>query len=95
MNRFKGFANYGVLAHEKETVFTASNASGSAVTSDEVEITLPDGWETAENCAGELLICGPAGDFLANQILASQNDKPMLRWYDGQWHTVPLIWNKI
>ena len=95
MNKFKGFANYGVLAHEKETVFTACNAASQAVTSDEIEIMLPDGWEIAENQAEELLICGPAGDFLANEILRSRGDKPMLHWYDGQWHTIPLEWNEI
>ena len=95
MREFKGYANYGVLTREKETVFTALNPAGQAVTCEEIEITLPEGWEAAKNQCGELLICGPAADFLANQVLASQNDKPMLRWFDGQWHTVPLEWKKL
>lgn len=95
MKEFKGFANYGVLAHEKETIFTADNAASQAVTSEEIKIMLPEGWETARNNFDELLICGPAGDFLANEILVSKNDQPQLRWFDGQWHTVSLEWRKL
>ena len=95
MKKFKGFANYEVPAHEKEIVFTASNAAGRAAKSEEIEITLPDDWETEKNQFGELLICGPVGDFLASKILASQNDKPVLMWHDGNWHMVPLVWSKI
>ena len=84
MTTIKAFANYGVLAHEKQTIFTVSNKHPHATVSEEVEITLPDNWEVSENTYGDLLIDTPEGiTYMADEIISSWGDKPALIWYDG------------
>ena len=39
----KGYANYGVLAHEKQIIFTAYNPDAHADYAEEVEYTIPEG----------------------------------------------------
>lgn len=53
---FKGYANYGVLGHKGQTIYTAFNPEATADFSEEVIFTAPKNWETAENEAGELLL---------------------------------------
>lgn len=96
MDTVRGYANYGVLAHEKQIIFTAGRPHAQATTSDEVEITLPDGWSAEENKIGGLMICGPAGDYLADEILSSWGDAPVLSWFDGESsHRVELQWRSL
>lgn len=59
MTKINGYANYGVLAHEKQIRFTISAPHPHATVSDRVEITIPDGWEVAENNFGDVLIISP------------------------------------
>lgn len=81
----KGYANYGVLAHEKQTIFTVANEHGSATVSDKIEITIPDGWSISENQMGDLLINSPEGQtYLASEIVGSWGDNPVLRWHNGE-----------
>ena len=81
----KGYANYGVLAHEKQIIFTAYNPDAHADYADEVEYTIPEGWETAENEAGELLLTLDGKTYyLVHELLSSQGDKPVFVWYDGR-----------
>lgn len=95
-NTIKGFANYGVLAHEKQTIFTISNPHGRATASEAVEITLPDGWEVGESVTEGQLITGPAGTYGADDIIDSWRDQPVLSWYDGQQeHRIALEWKTI
>ena len=57
----KGYANYGVLAHEKQTIFTVAAPHPRTKVAEKVEITIPDGWEVSENATGEKLIGTPDG----------------------------------
>ena len=40
MGKIKGYANYGVLAHEKQVIFTATSKHPHADVSEEVEMEL-------------------------------------------------------
>lgn len=97
METIKGYANYGVLSHEKQTIFTAGEKNTYAKVSEEIEITLPDGWTGSENQMGETLITSPNGEvYKANEILSSWGDNPVLSWYDGKTnHRITLEWKTI
>lgn len=90
------YASYGVLAHEKLPVYTVSRPASDIY--DTYTAILPEGWKTAENDAGELLIEAPDGTLhLANQLISNDGDKCVLRWYEGlAKRTVPVEFvNKI
>lgn len=97
MTTIKGYANYGVLAHEKRTIFTVSTPDATATVNEEIEITLPDGWEASENNFGETLINTPEGEtYIASDIISSWGDNPALSWYDGSnSHRITLEWRSL
>jgi hypothetical protein len=85
MNTIKGFANYGVLAHEYQVKFTAEGPHYHATASEEVEITLPEGFTAHTNDFGATLIEIPDGTtYTVDEILSSFGDVPVMAWYDGQ-----------
>lgn len=90
-----GYANYGVLAHEKQCLFTAERPIAEA--NDKVEITLPEGWKTCEDITGGMLIESPdKKTFPAGEILESKKDEPYLVWNDAKgWHSEKLDWKEI
>lgn len=93
---FTGWANYGVLAHERRTIYTAGSPEATATFSEEVVFVVPEKWETAENEAGELLL-SPDGEtyYMPYQLLSYRDGKPCLRWFDGtQKHWVVLKYSK-
>ncbi len=64
--------------------------------SEEVEIALPDGWETSINEFKELLIDTPEGQtYRADEIVASWGNEPVLNWYDGSDHRIKLTWKTL
>ena len=96
MTTIKGFANYGVFAHEKQTIFTISGKHPHATVSEEIEITLPDKWEISKNEFEELLIDTPDGKtYMADEIISSWGDEPVLSWYDGENHRITLEWKTL
>ncbi len=97
MTKINGYANYGVLAHEKQIRFTISAPHPHATVSDRITITIPDGWEVSENEAWSLLITTPYGaTYAADDIISSYGDKPVLSWYDGtSSHRIALDWSTI
>lgn len=85
MKEIKGYVNYGVLAHEKQKIFTVSNPHIHAQVSDKIKIFIPADWQISENVFGEIIITGLDGvDYMADEILSSYDDFPVLAWYDGQ-----------
>lgn len=85
MATLKAYANYGTLAREKKTLYTVSNPSETATYSEEVEITLPEGFEVDENASGEQLVTTPDGNvFLASEVLGSYAGVPSITWYDSE-----------
>lgn len=83
--KIKGYANYGVLNHEKQTIFTYSNPHPHADVAEEVVITLPEGFVTSEDGLGSVFIAIPDGNtYTVSEILRSWGDHPVMEWYDGQ-----------
>lgn len=97
MEKIRGYANYGVLAHEKKPVFTISNTSAYTTVNEEIEITLPDNWGVCENNFGRKLIVNPDGEtYIADEIISSYGGNPALIWYDGEKeHRIILEWKEI
>ena len=79
----KVYKSYGVLAHEKQPVYTVDLPASEIY--DVVNVDLPEGWGTAEGAMGDQLICSPEGDtYLASEILTNWGDRPALVWYDNR-----------
>lgn len=97
MEKIRGYANYGVLAHEKKPVFTISNTHAHTTVSEEIEITLPDKWGVGEDRLGRKLIITPDGEkYIADDIISSYGENPALNWYDGgKEHRIILVWEEV
>ena len=95
MEKIKGYANYGVLAHEKQVIFTVETKHPHADVSEEVEMELPEGWKVAETESGVLLIESPEGEtWPADKVIDSFADAPALSYFDGvKGHRITLKWN--
>lgn len=79
----KIFKNYGCLSAEKRIVYTYGAVEPTAVTYEEIEVQLPEGWKEAENNMGNTIIVSPEGEvFLPNELL-SGNECPCFQWIDG------------
>lgn len=92
MKTFEAYANHGCLTAEKRTIYSAFAPAGTAVTSDEIEITVPNGWELYETVCGTPCITAPWGqNYTLNEIL-SGNKSPYFIAYDkdGKLHKVTL-----
>lgn len=79
----KIYKNYGCLSAEKRIVYTYGAVEPTAVTYEEIEVQLPEGWKEAENNMGNTIIVSPEGEvFLPNELL-SGNECPCFQWIDG------------
>jgi len=76
------YANYGVLAHEKQTVY-ATYRIGSC--NEPVDVELPDDLDIGYNAADEMLITVDGINYMLDELLDAMPDteRPCLRWYDG------------
>lgn len=85
MKELKIYANYGVLAYEKETIYTAYAPEATATVSEEVTVYVPEGFEVGQNALGNILVDSDKLDFTydLNEILGSNDDKPCFTWFDG------------
>lgn len=86
----KIYANYGVLAHEKETVYTTAPHE-HATLSEPVTVTIPDSLNPCTNEAGEILVTLDGTVYRLFEVLANAGDKPVIRWFDGRgYRTISL-----
>lgn len=76
----KIFAHYGVLAHEKQPVYSTNGASGALCDELTVEIPFP----TWHNYMDELGVTIDGADYLLEQVLTNWGDKPAIVWSDGK-----------
>lgn len=82
MQTIEIYKSYGVLAHEKQPVYTFERPASEIY--DPVEVDLPDGWIIAENTYGETIVESPHGvTYLGREILGNWGDAPAFRWHDG------------
>lgn len=83
MKTIEIYAEYGVLAHEKKPVWR----EGRSDIWDNYTVEIPEGWETAENEAGDILLTNPEGQtFFPRQLLISDAEKPQFLYLDKNGH---------
>lgn len=94
---FTGYINYGVCAAEKRQVWTAGAPASTATCSDEVEITIPDGWELCRNNMDELLVTAPWGyNYGLNEVLKGDADPYFIALdKDGKEHRCKLEYTAV
>ena len=96
--KVKGFANYGVLANEKQPVFTIGDIPADCAVSDRVEFDIPDGWDIFEGATGDTVLENKNGDrWIANQALESIHGEPYLSGVDGSGNSfrIKIDWENI
>ena len=76
------YKSWGVLAHEKQPVYTFDVPASDIY--DKISIEIPDGWSISENTVGQTLVDSPDGiTYLGYEILTNWGDSPAFRWHDG------------
>ena len=87
----KLYKNFGVLAHEKEPVYTYFTPAAAA--HDRVAVGIPQ--VSGLNEYDEPLLSLNGRDYPLHDVLTTVDDAPALRWYDGQdYHIIPLTEKK-
>lgn len=77
------YANYGLLAHEKQMIFSAAPLCDIA---DALRVVVPN--VSGVNAIGDPIITLDGTDYLLGELLTSINDKPTLRLVaNGSRHT--------
>lgn len=94
MDQFKIYCNYGVLAAEKQNVYTYGSPHSTAACSDEMSVKLPenDVFTLYENTFGELMVESKWGfQYEINEVLQG-NKTPCFYAIDnnGKGHRVFL-----
>ena len=87
------YANYGVLGHEKTTVYTATAPHEHATISEKVTVDIPDSLNPYTTVMDEIGIEPEnAYTYTLSDILFAQNDAPAVRYAnkDGIVCTVAL-----
>lgn len=74
----KIFKSYGVLAHEKQPVFTVSAPASDIF--DQINVKLP--CKTWRNAMDEIGVTLDGVDFLLSDVLTNWGDDPALAWVD-------------
>ena len=83
MKTIEIYANYGVLAAEKRTVYTFGGAHPHATCSDKMTVVIPDGWVLYRNQIGQTMITAPWGwDYDINEVLTDINGRAAFRAMD-------------
>lgn len=78
------YANYGILAHEKETIFTVGNPSGAAVCYDKYSAEIPQALNPYVTASGSIAIQPKDATpyLLREALLTTAGGAPALRWWD-------------
>lgn len=86
--KIKLYKNYGVLAHEKEVIYTYSLPASEV--HDQVIVDIPQ--VASINCYGEPMVSLDGSIHHLQDVLTSVNNMPALRWYDGRsYHILTLL----
>ena len=78
----KIYDSYGVLAHEKQPVYTIACPASEIY--DVITVELPDEIIVGRNEIGDLLLDLDGCIYLLDEALGAWNGKPALRWHDGR-----------
>ena len=82
------YKSYGVLAHEKVAVYSVRVPASDAY--EVVNVTLPDDVEAYETVSGDTVVVLDGTPYTVQEAVQGTKNGPVLRWYNGQWHTRKL-----
>lgn len=74
------YANYGVLAHEFQTLYSVSCPVTEVF--DKVTVDIPN--VTGYTATGEPVLTLSGMDYMLSDVLGSWGDAPAIFWFDGQ-----------
>lgn len=79
------YANYGVLAHEYQTIYTASAPHCHATVSDKLEIEIPEEFNPYLNDTEDIVITIPGmpWPYRLEEVIGDADGFPAICWYDG------------
>ncbi|MDL2325328.1 hypothetical protein LJC61_09360 [Ruminococcaceae bacterium OttesenSCG-928-A16] len=87
----KVFANYGVLAKEKRTVYTVYAPHEGTTGSEGMTVELPEGWDWYENTAGQTVLTTPWGaPYMPNEVIGGNKFPSFIAYEDGKRRTYKL-----
>lgn len=89
--------NYGVLAHEKQWIYTCTTSHPQGKAYDTVTVEIPERLQPYETVTGAIAVTLDGAPYLLSDVLTSRNDKPCIRWYDGahtRYVALPVIEHK-
>lgn len=80
------YANYGVLAHEHQIIYTANNPHRHADVSERITVEIPQKYNPYETVSGEIALSVPgmSWSYLLADVLDTMDGFPAISWYDGQ-----------
>lgn len=81
----KLYKSYGVLAHEKEPVYTYSNPASEIY--DVISVEIPETFKPREAvyiASDTILVHVGDWDLLLDEALTNVGDAPALGWWDGE-----------
>lgn len=76
----KLYENYGVLAHEYKSAFSATAA---AEIHDEICVELPN--VVGETTIGEPVVELDGAEYALREVLTNVGNEPALEWYENPW----------
>lgn len=83
----KGYAHYGVLAHEKQIIFSSQEKHENSTLDEKMEIEIPDEFETYKNAIEETIIKTPEGQsYRVQDIIPAWRitEEPKISYYNGK-----------
>lgn len=86
------YKSYGVLAHEKEPVYTYGNPASEIY--DVVSVEIPETFSPCEAVNDNILVHVGGYDYLINEVLTNAGEAPALRWSDGDkthWRRLRIV----
>lgn len=84
------YANYGVLAHEKEVIYTTAPTDYATV-SEPITVEIPESFKPGKNALDMILVEIDGKNYLLDEVLTNRGDDPCISWYDGrEFHFVCL-----
>lgn len=87
------YANYGVLAHEKQTIYTTT-PTDEAVYSEPITVDIPESFEPWKDRFDRVLVTINGKPCYLYEVLYHRNDKPCINWFDGahlHYTALPII----
>ena len=85
--KIKLYKNYGVLAHEKELIYTYFMPASEV--HDRVIVDIPQ--VVGMNSYDEPMVSLDGSNYHLQDVLTTVNDAPALRWYDGRAYHIVIL----